>query len=97
MAKKVFITWSVYSILPLNTIVELPDGRIGTICYNHLDGQGGVFGEQQCTMEELPKIEFMLRDPYDGQTPDTEYVGAEYKLVGEQLDQLEKGQNDRSI
>lgn len=50
----------------LNTVIRLPDGRIGTICYHNLDGDGGVWGEHEFTMPEngfgdLPAPEFMLR------------------------------------
>ena len=27
------------------TIIQLPDGRVGTICYNNLDGVGGAWQE----------------------------------------------------
>ena len=48
--------------MKLNTIVQLPDGRIGTICYNNLDGHGGVFGKHVFdSYENLPDPEFMLR------------------------------------
>lgn len=52
----------------LNTIIQLPDGRIGTICYNHVDGPGGVWGEHEFEMldggfgDELPAPDFMLRE-----------------------------------
>jgi hypothetical protein len=52
----------------LNTRIKAADGRIGTICYNHLDGVGGVWGEHTFTMpvggfgDELPEPEFMLRE-----------------------------------
>lgn len=55
--------------MKLNTIIELPDGRIGTICWNHLDGAGGVFGEHHFVItdgssfsDDLPAPEFMLRE-----------------------------------
>lgn len=53
--------------MKLNTIIKMPDGRIGTICWNHLDGEGGVWGEHHFEVEEsfsddLPAPEFMLRE-----------------------------------
>ncbi len=53
--------------LELNDIIELADGRIGTICYRHLDGEGGVWGIHSFDMPEggfgdLPRPEFMLRE-----------------------------------
>lgn len=54
--------------MKLNTIVKLPDGRIGTICYHNLDGSGGVWGQHTFKMpaesfsDELPEPEFMLRE-----------------------------------
>jgi len=54
-----------------NTIIRLPDGRIGTICYNHLDGMGGVWGihkfpESAFTVDSdlLPAPDFLLRERY---------------------------------
>lgn len=53
--------------MELGTIIRLPDNRIGTICWNHLDGAGGVFGEHDFShvepgfSDELPAPEFMLR------------------------------------
>lgn len=53
--------------MKLNTLIRLPDGRIGTICYNGLDGRGGIWGRHNFVMEgngeNLPKPEFMLREP----------------------------------
>jgi len=52
----------------LNTIIQLPDGRIGTICYHFLDGDGGIWGEHHFEMpasgfgDSLPQPEFMLRE-----------------------------------
>jgi hypothetical protein len=75
----------------LNTIVRLPDGREGTICYHNLDGDGGVWGRQAFEMPEtgfgdtLPKPEFMLRDPtLQGRVGcDTaECVGDKYEVLG---------------
>lgn len=54
--------------MKLGTIVRLPDGREGTICYNNLDGTVGVWGRHTFEMPdggfsgELPEPEFMLRD-----------------------------------
>lgn len=47
-----------------NTIVELPDGRRGTVCYHGLDGYGIVWGEQQLDVADLPPAEAMLRESY---------------------------------
>lgn len=49
------------------TIIRLPDGRIGTITWNNLDGQGGIFGRHdfsdvpQNFDDGWPAPEFMLR------------------------------------
>ena len=54
--------------MKLNTIIRFPDGREGTVCYNNLDGVGGVFGQHKFNMpdggfgDELPEPEFMLKD-----------------------------------
>lgn len=75
--------------MKLNTIIKLPDGRIGTICYNCLDGVGGVWGIKKFEMPEggfgnLPRPEFMLRDKklqgivgIDG----SECVGENFKVI----------------
>jgi hypothetical protein len=75
--------------MKLNTIIKLPDGRIGTICYNYLDGIGGVWGEQTFEMPpngfgDLPEPEFMLRDKsLQGRVggPASECVGKDYELI----------------
>ena len=80
--------------MKLNTRIRLPDGRIGTICYNHLDGAGGVFGEHEFTMpdggfgDELPLPDFMLREKrmetilrMHAHKPDVECVGTEFDVV----------------
>ena len=56
--------------LPAGTIIMLPDGRIGTICWNHLDGRGGIWGRHTWLNElrdvgfdeRFPCPEFMLRE-----------------------------------
>jgi hypothetical protein len=76
----------------LNTIVKLPDGRIGTICYNSLDGAGGVWGEHEFEMplggfgDTLPAPDFMLREPHIRHLliehkATMECVGEEYEIV----------------
>lgn len=61
--------------LALNTRIRLPDGRTGTICWNGLDGNGGVWGEHTFTMpdsgfgDDLPSPEFMLREKEDEKLP----------------------------
>ncbi len=82
--------------MKLNTLIRLPDGRIGTICWNHLDGAGGVWGEHHFEMPEggfgdLPAPQFMLREKSveyllrgDGvrtHRPDLECVGTDYEVV----------------
>jgi len=76
--------------MKLNTIIELPDGRIGTICYRHIDGEGGVFGKHKFKMpeggfgDELPEPEFMLRDKsFQGRVGynNSECVGEDYKII----------------
>lgn len=79
-----------------NTIVRLPDGRIGTICYHHLDGYGGVWGQHhflepnEMLGNDLPAPEFMLRDKDResslrrwGHRQDMECVGEEYIILKE--------------
>ncbi len=76
--------------LTAGAIVRLPDGRIGTICYNNLEGVGGVWGEHQ--FEEtraLPRPEFLLREKRlepafrtDGiHRSDVECVGEMLKII----------------
>lgn len=54
--------------MKLGTVVKLPDGRIGTICWHHLDGYGGVWGVRDFShvtedfSDELPRPTFMLRE-----------------------------------
>lgn len=79
--------------MKLNTIIKLPDGRIGTICYNNIDGCGGVWGVHTFEMPEggfgdLPKPEFMLREKKIeaslrkyGHRVDMECVGERYAII----------------
>lgn len=75
--------------MKLNTIIKLPDGRIGTICYNHIDGSGGVWGKHKFIMPdggfgELPEPEFMLREKkLEGRVGNgiSECVGEEYEII----------------
>jgi hypothetical protein len=79
--------------MKLGTRIELPDGRIGTICWHHLDGYGGVFGEHDFGgieleggfSDDLPAPEFMLREKSveallrkGPHSPLVECVGEEY-------------------
>ena len=55
--------------MKLNTVIRLPDGREGTICWNHLDGSGGIWGRHRFEMPhsgfgDLPEPEFILREAY---------------------------------
>lgn len=85
--------------MKLNTVIQLPDGRVGTICYNNLDGTGGVWGRHIFIMpersfgDELPGPDFLLRTHTDylhailikdgAHKPDVELVGPCYEIVGE--------------
>lgn len=72
------------------------DGRVGTICYNNLDGCGGVWGvhhfdtsNRNSWRDDLPAPQFMLRDKRlearwrkDGvHGSDIECVGHSYRYV----------------
>jgi hypothetical protein len=76
----------------LNTIIRLPDGREGTICYHNLDGCGGVWGRESFKMpfngfgDNLPEPQFMLREKrvehlLRERMPAVECVGEEYEVV----------------
>lgn len=80
--------------MKLGTIIELPDGRIGTICWNHLDGSGGVWGRHDFSgvsadfSDDLPAPEFMLREKSIEQSlrnsshrSDLECVGEDYAIL----------------
>ena len=61
------------------TIVQLEDGRMGTVVYHNLDGYGIIFGKQKVNPNELPEPEAMLRNGY----PSAQYpcVGNNYKII----------------
>jgi len=52
--------------MKLNTIIRLPDGRIGTICWRHLDGEGGIWGRHSFDMppggvgDNLPAVKLYI-------------------------------------
>jgi hypothetical protein len=79
--------------MQLNTVIKLPDGRVGTICYHNLDGRGGVWGVHEFEMppggfgDGLPPPQFMLRERGVEASlrrdygPDLECVGEEFEVV----------------
>ncbi len=86
--------------LALGTKIRLPDGRVGTMCWRHLDGEGGVFGEHDFSdvnleggfSDDLPAPEFMLREkavePLLQKGPhrsDVECVGEQYTFLEDGL------------
>ena len=79
------------------TIIKLPDGRVGTICWNYLDGQGGIFGEHIWLKElsnvgfddRFPCPEFMLREKAvehllqsNNPLKGIECVGVDFEVIG---------------
>ena len=50
------------------TILKFEDGRVGTICYRNLDGEGGVWGRHDFSgiphnvNDQWPAPQFMLRE-----------------------------------
>jgi hypothetical protein len=75
--------------MKLGTIIKLPDGRIGTVCYHHLDGYGGVWGEHKFEMpvggfgDNTPPPTFMLRDKSVQKyyPKEVECVGDDYEAI----------------
>ena len=80
--------------MKLNTIIRFTDGREGTICWHHLDGDGGVWGRHVFEMpdggfgDNLPAPEFMCREKeieanpcFRQHHPTAECVGYDYEIV----------------
>lgn len=74
--------------MKLNTIIQLPDGREGTICYHNLDGIGGVWGRHEYAIDRVPAPDFLLREKaYEARArenhanPYLECVPDDYKVV----------------
>jgi len=71
----------------LNTRVQVRDGRVGTVCYNNLEGVGGVWGRHTFEMPhggcgDLPEPEFLLRDSSLARLfPGRECVGIDVKVI----------------
>lgn len=76
------------------TIIQLPDGREGTVVYHGLDGYGIQWGAVEVDVEQLLSVnglfgtapddwpwfpEAMLRDPWPN--AEIECVGSDYKVV----------------
>lgn len=95
--------------MKLNTVIRLPDGRVGTICYHHIDGYGGVWGIHRFEMpdggfgNELPMPDFMLR-PKEvegllrrwGHRPDLECVGEQFEIIDYPEDRERGGSEPRT-
>lgn len=68
-----------------NTIIKLPDGRIGTTCYHGLDGDGIKFGKHKFDLtkeDPFPMPDAMLRELAPWNEKDSmEYVGEKYKIL----------------
>lgn len=54
--------------MKFGTIVELPDGRRGTVVYNGLDGVGIAWGELRFTSEQISVA--LGANPLFGRAPD---------------------------
>ena len=80
--------------MKLNTVIKLSDGRIGTICYNDLDGCGGVWGKHifetsaEVSNPALPQPDFMLREIFVekllrnyGHKQDLVCVGMDFEIM----------------
>lgn len=74
--------------MKINTIIQLKDKRIGTICHHNLDGYGGVWGKFTFNEENCPKPKFMLRNEYairslheEAIKDGIEFVGTKYKII----------------
>lgn len=83
-------------MLKPGTVIQLADGRIGTICWSFLDGQGGVWGRRDFSDipsamdDRWPPPEFMLREKAveaslrrGPHRSDVECVGQDYEVLDE--------------
>ena len=82
-----------YNTLKPGTVIRLPDGREGTICYRSLDGEGGVWGRHDFSgipvgfNDEWPAPDFMLREKdveellLQNHKPGMVCVGEKYEVV----------------
>lgn len=61
------------------TVIKLPNGKTGTVCYHGLDGYGIVWGEQLLDENDWPMYDAMLRIPWE--TGQDNYVGEEYEII----------------
>lgn len=64
----------------LNTVLRFDDGRIGTVCYNCLDGVGGMWGVHTfLDRDNLPAPEWIAKDsvPSSLEGFDVEVIGHE--------------------
>lgn len=47
-----------------NTIIKLKNGRIGTTCYNGLDGVGIKYGEHHFNInKDFPEPDLIIKEP----------------------------------
>lgn len=69
------------------THIRLPDGRVGTITWNYLNGHGGIFGIHDFSNvpqnfdDGWPEPEFMLREKEVQKYFKAECVGSEYEII----------------
>ena len=49
------------------TFVKLPDGRVGTICYRNLDGEGGIWGYH-------PELKELANEGFDDRFPCPQFM-----------------------
>ena len=69
-----------------NTLIKLPDGRVGRAVYHNLDGYGIKFGTQMHDPENLPEPDAMLRKPWRDDH--------EYEMVGEDYERVDESDAD---
>ena len=73
-----------------NTLIQIPDGRIGRVVYHSIDGYGVRWGTEPADENDLPEPDAMLRKPYV--IAAYECVGEEWEIIAEpkQLRQLKR-------